>query len=388
MRLFPRAVAIAAVVLLLAAAPAVGAVRAVTVPHWRIVSVLRHCGDDSLSSILATGPQDAWALGQPPWSTAPGCGADVEHWDGTAWRHVPVPGTTRFGLFPTANPITATSASDAWIFPARGEPVGLSGHEYNYALHWNGKTWRASGFPGKLSVQSAADLGPNDVWAFGVTYTGAVTTVPSTARYNGRAWQRVILPVAPLAVSAAGRDDLWVIGPTAATANKPANQQHIVAMRWNGRSWTGLAVPKIALPAGQSRFNASIVATGGPRDLWWYYQATSDENSTSRSGLMHWNGTAWRAMRLGAAIVLVDAMSKDGHGGIWLKADVGIASDQYFYHYNHGRWTRSLVPSPRNYLNWVFGLAWIPGTTSVWADGEADGDVGPHTVGVIVKYGS
>jgi hypothetical protein len=377
-------VAIAAAVLLLAAAPAVGAVRA---PSWRIVAVLRHCGDDSLTSIVATGPRDAWALGAPQWSTAPGCGADVEHWDGTAWRRVPVPGDVRFGLFPTVNPITATSASDAWIFPARGAPIGLSGQEYNYALHWNGTAWRASSFPGKLVVQSAAALRPNDVWAFGVIATSALTTVPYTytAHYNGRTWQRVSLRVAPLAVRAAG-DDLWAIGPTVATANKPASQQHIIAMRWNGRSWTGLAVPKVAVPAGQSRFNASIVATGGPRDLWWYYQASNDDTSTSRIGLLHWNGTAWHAFPLGAAIAGVDAMTKDGHGGIWLKADVGIASDQYFYHYSGGRWTRSVVPSPRNYLNWVFGLAWIPGTTSVWADGEADSNV--HAVGVIVKYGS
>jgi hypothetical protein len=36
----------------------------------------------------------------------------------------------------------------------------------------------------------------------------------------------------------------------------------------------------------------------------------------------------------------------------------------------------------------VFGLAWIPGTASLWAVGEADADTGVHTVGVIAKYGA
>lgn len=348
--------------------------------------MLRHCGNDSLSSVVATGPRNAWALGQPPWGGGPGCGADVEHWDGTAWRRVPVPGDVFLGL-PLAHPLTATSASDAWFFPVHTALAGDSYFEYNSALHWTGTAWRASSFPGKLTVQAAAALRPGDVWAFGVIASSADTTVPFTARYNGRAWHRVRLPVAPLAVAAAGHDDLWGIGPTVATAARAASRQHIIAMRWNGRSWSQLAVPKIAVPAGQSYFNSASMATTGSRDIWWYYQASSQDNRTSRSGLLHWNGAAWHAIPLPAAISDVEAITQDGHGGIWLTADTGLVLTQYWYHYGGGRWTRSPVRSPRNYTNFVFGMSWIPGTTSVWADGEADANVGTHTVGVIAKYG-
>jgi hypothetical protein len=62
-------------------------------------------------------------------------------------------------------------------------------------------------------------------------------------------------------------------------------------------------------------------------------------------------------------------MTEDGHGGIWLTASTGLDLTQYWYHYNGGGWSRSFVPSPRGYFNFVFGMAWIPGTTSVWADG-------------------
>jgi len=383
---FLRPVAICAVGLLLAAGGAAPAVGAARVPGWRIVAVLRHCGDDSLSSVVATGPRDAWALGQPSWSSAPGCGADVEHWDGTAWRRVPVPSNVFLGDALT-DPLTATSARDAWIFPGSVAQIGSSYFGYNYALHWNGTAWRASSFPGKLILQTAAALRPDDVWAFGVIRSSAGTTVPFTARYNGRAWHRVRLPVAPLAVSTPGRGDLWVIGPTVATANRAASQQHIIAMRWNGRSWNQLAVPKIAVPAGQSFFDASSMAAAGPRDIWWYYQASSQDNRTERSGLLHWNGAAWHTIALPAAISNVDAMTQDGHGGIWLAADTGLDLVQYWYHYNGGRWTRQLVPAPRGYNAMVFGIAWIPPTTSVWAVGEADANVGAHTVGVIAKYG-
>jgi hypothetical protein len=160
-------------------------------------------------------------------------------------------------------------------------------------------------------------------------------------------------------------------------------------MHWNGRSWSSLAAPKIAVPAGQNSFDVASVAAAASRGFWWYYQVASQNNRAWRSGLERWNGKTWHAIALPAAIGRVDAMTQDGHGGIWLAADIAVnfSSVQYWYHYNSGRWTRQLVPAPAGYNDVVFGMAWIPGTTSVWADGEADPDISGHTVGVIAKYG-
>jgi hypothetical protein len=143
---FRRARTIAAVGVLLAGAGAVPAAGAARVAGWRIAALLRHCGDDSLSSVAATGPRDAWAVGQPIGGRA-GCGADVEHWDGTAWRRVQVP---RGVIVGEADWLAARSARDAWIFPVRAAHVGSSYFAYNYALHWDGTAWHASRFPGKL----------------------------------------------------------------------------------------------------------------------------------------------------------------------------------------------------------------------------------------------
>jgi hypothetical protein len=384
---FLRIVTICAVSLLMAGGAASAADAAKT-PGWRITAVLRHCGDDSLSSVVATGPRDAWALGQPQFgSGGSGCGADVEHWDGAAWHRIPVPASVFLGDSLTP-PLAATSASDAWIFPAKMTNNGLSSFEYNYALHWNGKAWHASAFPAKPILQSAADLGPGDVWAFGVTVPSAGTTVPYAARYNGQAWHQVKLPVTPMAISAAGHAGLWVIGPTTATAARPASQQHITAMYWNGRSWRSIAVPKVKVPAGQTSFDTASVATTGPRDLWWSYRADNETTNATRSGLMHWNGTTWHAIAVPAAIAYVGAITPDGHGGIWVAAGTGLELAQYWYHYTGGHWTRTPVPSPKGYSIMLFGMAWIPGTASIWADGEADANTGAHTVGVIEKYGA
>jgi hypothetical protein len=116
-------------------------------------------------------------------------------------------------------------------------------------------------------------------------------------------------------------------------------------------------------------------------------RASSQDNRAWRGGLPHRNGAAWHAIPLSAAISNAGAMTQDGHGGIWLAAGTGPDLVQYWHHYNGGRWTRQPVPAPRGHSDVVSGMAWIPRTTSVWADGEADPNNRGHVVGIIAKYG-
>jgi len=51
---------------------------------------------------------------------------------------------------------------------------------------------------------------------------------------------------------------------------------------------------------------------------------SSQNGRAWRRGLERWNGHAWHAIALPAAVWRVDAMTQDGHGGIWLTADVDI----------------------------------------------------------------
>jgi hypothetical protein len=100
----------------------------------------------------------------------------------------------------------------------------------------------------------------------------------------------------------------------------------------------------------------------------------------------HWNGTRWRSIPVPVTVSGIDTIRQDGHGGIWLLADAkGGDLAQYWYHYSDGGWTRQLVPTPRGYNTTLFGMAWIPGTTSIWAVGEADSN--RRAVGVVARYG-
>jgi hypothetical protein len=369
-----------------AAAPGAGSAT------WRIVKVVAHCGGgDSLSAAVAIGSDDAWALGQPNAGGAY-CGADVEHWDGARWRRVLPPRGIGIGTGFGPEPISASSSRNAWIFPAIGQFFTGCNCEYDYALRWDGRRWRASRFPAKIGVTVAAAFSPTDVWAFGWTSPRqpSVAQFPYAARYNGHIWRRVRTPGAALAVSALSSRDMWVIGPTLKTAGRTLARQVMVAMHWIGRSWHVIHVPKIMTRIREHSLAGAFAAVTGPRAVWWCYQVTGTEPSLV--GLLRWNGTRWHRIILPKAIAGIEAMTQDGHGGIWLITDTypygpyGL-TQQYWYHYSHGRWTRQLVPSPRAYNDTLFAMAWIPKTSGLWAVGEADRNYGNSSIGVITRYG-
>lgn len=381
---FLRLALLGSAVVLAAGLPAAAGAGTASPGSWRIVEVLRHChATDSLLSVTATGPRDAWALGEPNGS-GQGCDADLEHWNGAAWRRVAVPRGTFLSTFPTFSlPLAASSASDAWIFPT---VVGWS-DSYSYALQWNGRAWRKLSLPAGLNVRSAVAFGPRDVWAFGWISKSVAVQVPAAARYDGRAWHVIKMPGEPEAVSAPSRRAIWAVGPTRTTAGKSPTGQRIIAMRWSGKTWRVVALPKIRVHSGQA-YNTAFAAAVGPRRLWWSYQVTGRAGYL-HAGLLRWDGTRWHHVAVPAAITGAGAMTPDGHGGLWVLATVEVNYNefQYWYHYRAGRWGRQLVPSPKGYDNVLFGLARVPGTTSALAVGEADANQGNGSIAVIARYG-
>jgi hypothetical protein len=385
-------VVVGAVMVAAVSSASVAAVPGGGLARWRIVKVVAHCGGgDSLSEVAATGPDDAWALGQPNAGGAY-CGADVEHWDGATWRRVLAPRGIGLGLSPAISPepIAASSSRNVWIFPQIADLWSGCNCAYDYALRWDGRRWRSSRFPDKIAVSSAAAFSPRDVWAFGWTSPrqNSQAQFPYAARYEGHAWRGVRLPGVALAVSALSGRDMWAIGPTLKTASRTLARQVMIAMRWTGRSLHVIKMPRIMTRIRQNSLDRSFAAAAGPREVWWCYQVTAGEPSPV--GLVRWNGGRWHRIRLPRAIAGVDAMTQDGRGGIWLIADTNpdsLASPQYWYHYHGGRWTRQLVPSPKAYNLGLFAMAWIPQTASLWAVGEADRNYGNGSIGVITRYG-
>jgi hypothetical protein len=210
--------------------------------------------------------------------------------------------------------------------------------------------------------------------------------VPYAARYNGRSWRKVRMPGGALAVSALSRADMWAIGPTSTTATRAPARQSLIAMHWDGRSWRTVPVPRVRLSGAGSYFLSDGIAATGARGLWWYYTVYGEgARAPRRNGLLRWNGSRWITITVPAGTNDISAVAQDGTGGAWLLADdlVNYSLVQYWYHYSKGQWTRQVVPSPRKYGDTMFGVARIPGTTSVWSVGEADLNYGNGSIGVI-----
>ncbi|WP_243791889.1 hypothetical protein [Saccharopolyspora gloriosae] len=166
--------------------------------------------------IEALGTDDVWAVGSS-YDDEAGTGRGLaQHWDGSAWRDVPVP--QRAGNW-TFSDVTGSAPDDVWAvgndggYPAQG-----------LAMHWNGQAWTEVPVPdvelGELravQLTEAQSLAADDVWATGNVHdsSGDTTTFePLLLHWDGQTWSYVDAPRdagARQDLVRAG-DELWSLG--------------------------------------------------------------------------------------------------------------------------------------------------------------------------------
>jgi hypothetical protein len=340
--------------------------------QWKIAQVIGPPDGDSLmDDISATGPRDAWAIAQVCGSSRCTHGSatlQVERWDGTGWRQVAaLPGPV---LHAQNAFVGASSGTDAWVLAEFDRGAD--------ALHWDGKHWtvfRAGGCGQVFPVV----FGPGDAWAF----SGGTRACAS--HFSGHSWQQVVMPGIPDAVSAASRNDIWAVGRVPSGTASPG----YIAMHWDGRSWTAIAIPDLDLRSGQRLVGGNMVATG-PRDVWVEYGVQAQGNNDLTGLLLHWDGASWHRIPVPLAPGGVWSMARDGRGGLWLTAEgsgpTGV--NWYFYHLSRGRLTLAAAPAKRG-TSQLYGagqVVWVPGTASLW--GIETLSSGLHgSQGTILRYG-
>jgi len=155
---------------------------------------------------------------------------------------------------------------------------------------------------------------------------------------------------------------VWAVGSTAIDASTSVP----LAERWNGSSWSSVAVP----PFGSVNNQLSGVAGSSSNDVW----AVGDEDSAGNPGglIEHWNGSAWAASTGSGA--------GSGFGGVaaitstnaWAVGSFGLQT--FVEHWNGASW--SVVASPNGpggdgYLAAVSAVSasniWAVGATSTSA---------------------
>jgi hypothetical protein len=370
--------AVAALTLAAALTPA----QASPAAGWRIAEVYGpSAGYPNLQSVAASGRDDAWVSGESFGALV------IYHWNGTSWKRLTVPArfaSATAGVNDTV--IGAASRNNMWTFPTVTTSTGAV---VQYALHRYDGAWQAFKL-GSATVLATAVFGPDNAWSFGeepmANPPGLGFGPPYTIRYNGHAWRRVSMPGTALSVSALSADDMWAFGPTAKTAGETI--QDMVAMHWNGNSWSTLTVPRYLLAGKRAYLQQAIAA--GPSSLWVVegLPANPGTGQPPAAGLVlaHWNGHRWSLVKRDRSYTGQGGLASDGHGGVWFQAVPATSGADVFLHWSGGRLAVAPEPSMTGLTTSVSGVALVPGTTSLWAAAELSPGAAGFDDGGILQY--
>lgn len=278
------------------------------IDHWdgTVWQVAWNGPAGTLYSIREISPHDVWASGRGR------DGATAVHWDGSAWKVVPinVPEVAGQTILIEVAPV---ASNDIW---AAGLFVG---RDASFRLHWNGRAWSldSSGVQDGTALRSMRVSPQGTIWAVGETVSGAVhaplvehwtpangwATVPSSPSAGASTELHGVLPVSD--------DDVWTTG-----FNQPLPGR---AARASGPPETPLAlniagsaihpVTMAVVPTGARPRHAAAL---GPNDIF----AVGDQNST-QALIEHWDGSKWTVMDNPASMRLFGVSSSPSSSEVW-----------------------------------------------------------------------
>jgi hypothetical protein len=265
---------------------------------------------NSLRAVAAVEDDDIWAVGgfYHPAEEATGPTQPLTmHWDGIAWTIVPVPEVgSQYGLAGMAG----VASDDVW---AVGSASPEAGGDRPLTVHWDGTAWTevASPDPGKpySHLAEVAAVGPDDVWAVGNWATGRGQAGTLAMHWHGTAWSIVATPDPPprpqvgwaypslAGIGTLGPNDVWAVGLSNNVA--PTGPSNTLAMHWDGMAWTAVRSPDEPSSTGLPYNGLASVDGTAPGDVWAVGQYELDLNEDPYSFLPeaslveHWDGTTW-----------------------------------------------------------------------------------------------
>lgn len=244
--------------------------------RWQVVPAALPEKSDAGSLLdVDARPGGAWAAGlaqievSRTWNEAKGTwniqyrtAGIVRHFDGTAWRDVPLPGLPSEYWY--LNGIQAVADDDVWAAGYEGD----TGRPL--LLHYDGASWQRVDVPGVTNI-------PGQAQKFAVTEDGAVwlvgedwspedgSTRALVARHDATGWHKLAVPDVParlFGVTARSGGGIAVVGQTL------GERRDALAWAWQptgpGR-WKDLALPQPV--AADPVENVASAVTGGRAGL-------------------------------------------------------------------------------------------------------------------------
>ena len=256
---------------------------------WRTVPVPPAGSAAYLTDVAGLSPSDVWAVGS--WSDGAGTAQTLAmHWDGTAWRLVATPHSA--GIAHYLASVTAVAHDDVW---AVGYEVTTDAIYQTLAMHWNGSAWSVAPTPDPGAqdnlLEGVAAHTTDDVWTVGFFEAAPDRTETLIAHWDGVSWSRTTTPN-PGAVSnslnavhARARDDVWAVGTW-----HDGHDNVSLTMRWDGAQWLVVPSPNIA-ESGNVLNDVQAVSDGDAWAVGYYYNTVGDRVQETLT--LHWDGSLW-----------------------------------------------------------------------------------------------
>jgi hypothetical protein len=270
--------------------------------RWRM-TYLSRVSNTNLSSVLATGPASAWAIG----NTKSGR-TFVMRWNGTHWRWIQIPGSANF----QANTLAATGPDDVWAFginTARGEDL---------AFRFDGTAWHRISMPDAGSPGSPVVLSPASAYFIGAgfcVHDGARARTCSTDlwHWNGRSWAFQVIDklVVGLAAISASQVDLAALTFVRFPPGNGTATGRLAVFSSDGQQWR-----RVPFTSPRVVGDFVTIAATSAKAVWIVARPASQK--TQQPAAFHFNGRSWTEVRVPATepAQLYPALI-DGHGGVW-----------------------------------------------------------------------
>jgi hypothetical protein len=203
--------------------------------------------------------------------------------------------------------VTAVSQSDAWAVGAAGTQTLI--------VRLNGASWCdvSAPIPGSLSAIPATSA--SNAWAVGEDRAGQTLIV----HWNGTSWQRQPSPnpgqpalsEALYAIAATSSSNAWAVGNSeSVTAHYRA-----LILHWNGTAWKAMASP---MPSGGFANLLAATATSAS-DAW--AAAIYTTGVVPHTLLSQWNGRAWKIVNSGLLGSFLGGMAAVSKTRVWAVGD-------------------------------------------------------------------
>jgi len=238
---------------------------------------------DRLSGVAAVSSSNVWAVGFYSNGTVPQ--TLILHWNGTAWKHVSSPNPGGSGEDNVLNGVAAVSRGNAWAvgYYTNGDRA------QTLIEHWNGTAWKHVSSPnpgGRDSTDFLAGIAATSstsIWAVG-WYSDCTCDIPPqntlVLHWNGTAWTHVSSPSPGgsngnllSGVAGLSSSNAWAVG-----SYSNGTAQQTLVEHWNGTAWRHVSSPD---PGGAAQNNAlNGVAASFSISLWavgYYFNGTADQ---------------------------------------------------------------------------------------------------------------